>query len=194
MEKTFFKKMKQLFLLTATGVLILSCEKDRDQTQNNEPDKLQVNKEQNQMAANDNGATQVSGSSVYSATGECNDAAGAGATYSLKMSGDFVGCFYVFVEESACSPSGTYLETGREVFVGTYNGQPGTFSTNYKFEGKYEGCANGTSPVGAEILGRCQHPIAEGSGTGVFEGVKGRLDMKDDVELLIFAYRGHLRY
>lgn len=194
MEKTFLTKLKQLFLLTATGVLILSCEKDTGQTQNNDLEKIQVNKQSNQMSANDKGATQISGSSVYAGTGECQDAAGAGATYALKMSGDLVGCFYVFVEESNCSPSGTYLETGREVFVGTYNGQPGTFSTNYRFEGKYEGCVNGTTPVGAEIMGRCQHPIAEGSGTGVFEGVKGRLDMKDDVDLLIFAFKGHLRY
>ncbi|MDI3285224.1 hypothetical protein [Polyangium sp. 15x6] len=35
-----------------------------------------------------------------------------------------------------------------------------------------------------------------GSGTGVFEGVRGRLDFKDDVDAvpIRFLYRGHLRF
>ena len=63
----------------------------------------------------------------------------------------------------------------------------------FRFEGKFEGCDNGAF-VGAEIFGRCQHPIVDGSGEGVFEGVSGRLDFKDDVELVNFPYRGHLQF
>ena len=53
---------------------------------------------------------------------------------------------------------------------------------NIQFEARYEGCAPNGSNIGAEIFGRCQHPIVAGSGEGVFEGVTGRIDMKDDIE------------
>ena len=76
-------------------------------------------------------------------------------------------------------------------FVGTYNGEEGTFWTNYRFEAKYEGCEDGFF-VGAEIFGRCQHPIVEGSGTGVFEGATGRIDFKDNVDTGEFPYKGHI--
>ncbi len=99
-----------------------------------------------------------------------------------------------YVDGFECSPSGTYREVGREYFVGTYNGQSGTFWTNYKFEAKFEGCAANGSYVGAEIKGRCQHPIAKGSGTGVFEGVTGRLDMKDDIANGNYPFTGHLQF
>ena len=63
----------------------------------------------------------------------------------------------------------------------------GTFTTNYRFEGKYE---PGTV---VEIKGRCQHPIAAGSGTGGFEGAEGRLDFKDIIgDPVIYVYRGHI--
>jgi hypothetical protein len=48
--------------------------------------------------------------------------------------------------------------------------------------------------LGAEIFGRCQHPIVNGSGEGVFSGVTGRLDMKDDIEAGNYPYRGHLKF
>lgn len=139
------------------------------------------------------GATQISGVGFFAETGECNSAS-QGATYAIRMTGDLEGCFYVFIEEFECSPSGTYREKGRELFVGTYNGKTGTFWTTYKFEAKYEGCAEDGSYLGAEIFGRCQHPIVEGSGDGVFEGVTGRLDLKDDIEAGNFPYRGHLKF
>jgi hypothetical protein len=103
------------------------------------------------------------------------------------MTGDLVGCHYVFVETSFCSPSGTYRETGNEIFVGQNSRD--TFKTTYNFEAKYQDCTN----LVVEIFGRCQHPIIRGSGTGVFEGVTGRLDFKDDIEAGNFPYRGHLR-
>jgi hypothetical protein len=105
------------------------------------------------------------------------------------MTGDLEGCHYVFVETARCSPGGAYTETGTETFVGLYNGVPGTFRTTYLFTATYEDCAN----LVGEIAGRCQHPIIAGSGEGVFEGVTGRFDMKDDVEAGDFPYRGHFR-
>ena len=139
------------------------------------------------------GATQISGVAFFDAADPC-DSPGQGAAYAISMTGELEGCLYVFIDEFECSPSGTYREVGRELFVGTYNGGSGSFLTAYKFEGKYEGCADDGSFVGAEILGRCQHPIVESSGEGVFEGVTGRIDFKDDIAAGNFPYRGHLRF
>jgi hypothetical protein len=139
------------------------------------------------------GAAQLSGLGFYAEISEC-DYLGQGADYAVRMTGDLEGCLYVFVEEYDCSPSGTYRESGREYFVGNYNGEAGTFWTNYNFESKFEGCAEDGAPLGAEIFGRCQHPVEKGSGTGIFEGVTGRIDMKDDIEAGNFPYRGHLKY
>jgi hypothetical protein len=136
--------------------------------------------------------SKMSGIGYFATDAEC-DSPGEGATFAVRMTGDLEGCLFVFVDEYQCSPSGTYREVGREYFVGTYNGGSGSFWTTYKFEAKYEGCDNG-SYVGAEILGRCQHPIVDGSGDGVFDGVYGRLDMKDDIEAGNYPYRGHLQY
>jgi hypothetical protein len=47
--------------------------------------------------------------------------------------------------------------------------------------------------TGIEVNGRCQHPIAAGSGTGGFAGATGRLDFKDDVDNAVFYYRGHVK-
>ena len=113
-----------------------------------------------------------------------------GDDYALDMDRDLEGCLYTFVETADCSPSGTYRETGNELFVGEYNGEVGTFRTTYKFEAKYEDCPN----LVGEIFGRCQHPIVEGSGRGVFQGVSGELFFKDDVVTGEYFYRGHLRY
>lgn len=136
------------------------------------------------------GATQISGIGYFAAPGQCTDAEGQGADYALTMTGDFSGCHYVFIGFSQCTPGGAYYETGTETFVGTYQGQAGTFETNYVFTATYLDCPNFVG----EIAGRCQHPIADGSGTGVFDGVTGRFDMKDDVEEGNFPYRGHLLF
>ena len=137
------------------------------------------------------GATQISGVGFYDddvTDVTCRDPEGAGADYALVMTGDLEeGCLYAFVETQESSPSGTYRETGTETFVASDGS--GTFSTTYRFEAKYEDVDN----LAGEIFGRCQHPIVEGSGTGIFEGVTGRLDFKDDVETGNFLYRGHLR-
>ncbi len=48
-----------------------------------------------------------------------------GALFALHLTGDLEGCLFVFPEASDCSPSGTYRESGTELFVGTYNGEEG---------------------------------------------------------------------
>jgi hypothetical protein len=171
------------------AVILVACTKDDNRLTLNK----ELTVEQNAVTtANGRGATYTSGVGFFDATDECNSA-GQAASFAITMTGDLEGCHYVFIEESECSPSGTYREKGRELFVGTYKGSPGTFWTTYKFEAKYEGCVDG-SPLGAEIFGRCQHPVTEGSGTGIFEGVTGRLDFKDDIEAGNYPYRGHLRF
>jgi len=141
------------------------------------------------------GATQISGVGFLPDEQTCNDPGGEGAApggeaadYALILTGDLEGCLYTSIETAKSSPSGTYRETGTEVFVASDGS--GTFETTYRFEAKYEDVDNLTG----EIFGRCQHPIVKGSGTGIFEGVTGRLDFKDDIEAVNFPYRGHLRW
>ena len=182
---------KKIFILFSVCfvVIVFSCGKDNPLS----PQTKQTSVVTQQGSTSKKGAVQLSGVSFFDATDACNSG-GQGAAYSLNMTGDLVGCLYTYVDEFECSPSGTYREIGREYFVGTYNGQAGTFRTNYKFEAKYEGCAANGSYIGAEIKGRCQHPIVVGSGTGVFEGVTGRLNMKDDIEAGNYPYTGHLQF
>ena len=132
------------------------------------------------------GATQISGVGIYGDDVTCDDPEGDDADYSVEfITGTLEGgCLYTFVETAVSSPSGTYRETGTELFVASDGS--GTFETTYRFEAKYD--------LAGEIFGRCQHPIVEGSGTGIYEGVSGRIDMKDDIEEGNFPYRGHLRY
>jgi hypothetical protein len=139
------------------------------------------------------GATQISGVGFYPVDvpdATCEDPEGKGASYALVMYGDLEGCLYTFALTDVSSPSGTYRETGREIFVASDGS--GTFATTYRFEAKYE-----VNDPATEIFGRCQHPIVKGSGTGVFEGVSGILFFKDVIEAgtdPYFPYRGHLRY
>jgi len=108
------------------------------------------------------------------------------------MTGSLVGCWYTKIDTATDhgAPSGVYHETGREVFVGSLNGGPvGTFATNYKFESKWDPDIT----TGAELKGRCQHPIATGSGTDGFAGATGRVDFKDEVSTGRFLYRGHIK-
>ncbi|WP_152616811.1 hypothetical protein [Flavihumibacter solisilvae] len=168
--------------------LIIGCSKDK--TTQDESIKSEQGVESKAAGA----AIQISGIGSYGTPTECNAPEGVGATFTIRMTGDLVGCVYTFVTDYQCSPSGTYREQGTELFVGTYNGQSGTFMTGYRFEGKYEGCPDNGEPLGLEIFGRCQHPVIEGSGTGVFSGVTGRLSFKDNVVELIFPYEGHLKF
>lgn len=139
------------------------------------------------VAASD-GVTQVAGDAVLATVGDapCDDAAHAGADYALAMTGDLVGCIYGTITHSAFHPSGTYQERADEVFVGDYGALSGTFGLTEHFTAKFD------TDTFAQIFGRCQHPIVDGSGTGDFSGVGGRLDFKDDVNAGTAAYRGHL--
>ena len=170
------------------AIIFFGCRKN-----NNTLSQKEIITEEQTTANNSAGGTQISGVGFYATAGEC-DYESKGAAYAIRMTGDLQGCLYAFIDEYECSPSGTYREEGREYFVGTYNGQPGTFWTTYKFEAKYEGCSENGAPLGAEIFGRCQHPIVEGSGTGVFNGVSGQINFKDDIEAGNFPYRGQLRF
>ena len=134
------------------------------------------------------GATQISGVAFFDEAEAPVCAPVMGYDYALVMTKDLEGCLYTDVKTAESSPSGTYRETGTELFVDSEGA--GTFETTYRFEAKYEDASTQTG----EIFGRCQHPIVEGSGTGIFEGVSGRIDFKDDVEAGNFLYRGHLQY
>ena len=101
----------------------------------------------------------------------------------LKMSGSLTGCFYSFALTTDDSSSGTYRETGIDIYIG----EGGRFETTYLFTAKFDEDGN-------EIWGRCQHPITEGTGEGYYSGVTGRLDLKDDIEAGNFPYKGHLRW
>jgi hypothetical protein len=126
-------------------------------------------------------------------------------TLALDMTGDpmgdhLEGCFYTYVLTSKCKPSGAYNETGINIFVGDYLDEEenviasGSFDMTYRFTAKYELDDNGDCDFNKEIFGRCQHPIVKGSGTADFEGVTGRLDLRDDLDAGNFPYRGHLRF
>lgn len=173
-----------LRLIACFSIIFFSCHKESS-----------VSKDvlQDEYLTGSSGSIQVSGIGTYATAAQCDNSV-LQATYVVRLDGDLTGCLFAYVDSYGCSPSGTYREEGREHFIGTYNGQPGQFWTHYKFEAKYDGCDPSGAPLGLEIFGRCQHPITTGSGTGVFAGVSGRLDMKDDIEAGNFPYRGHLRY
>lgn len=102
------------------------------------------------------------------------------------MTGSLQGCLYTKVGTTKDTPGGVYLESGEEVFVGSLHGGPvGTFATRYRFESKWDPDVT----TGVEPLGRCQHPIVEGSRTGGFAGAKGRVDFKDIIgDPVTFVY------
>jgi hypothetical protein len=137
------------------------------------------------------GAKQISGLGAYAGEGQCTDDEGAGASYVLTLTGSLTGCHYVFINDSRCLDNGAYTESGTELFIGEYNGQPGSFQTTYVFTAKYENCNTFTG----EVAGRCQHPFINGTGTGVFANIReARIDMKDDVAEGNFPYRGHILF
>ena len=189
-----------ILLIFCSALITLSCNKDytvsEKLTQNEQASGLSKATKQGSTSNRDVGANQISGVGFFDEAGECNDPIPGGevVAYALRMTEDLQGCMYTIIDEFECSPSGTYREIGREYFVGTYNGESGTFWTSYKFEAKYQGCASDGSYVGLEIKGRCQHPIVEGSGTGGFAGVSGRLDFLDDIAAGNYPYKGHLRF
>jgi hypothetical protein len=133
--------------------------------------------------------SHLSGVGVFG--GGCPDPVAPFDDYpAIVMSGSLVGCWYTDVQytKDNGTPSGVYLERGEELFVGTLDGQAGTFRTTYFFSSKWDPDVT----TGAEVHGRCQHPIVAGSGTGAFAGATGRVDFKDDVTTGEYLYRGHI--
>jgi len=151
------------------------------------------------------GVTQISGESVYD-DGTCPNLDPEGQyseysdfDYALSLTkGNLRGCWYTVIEDVKYSPNEdaepfVYQERGREVFIGElWDGDEmvgeGTFETTFKFTAKYADAL-----FNEEIHGRCQHPLVNGTGTGVFENATGQVDFKDDVETGIFYYRGHIK-
>jgi hypothetical protein len=115
------------------------------------------------------------------------------------MVGGLIGCWYtdtlvIHPAQPNGTPSGAIQATGTEHFVGCLDvnddqtcdsGDPeGTLSFTFQFSGKFD-------PVtGAEIHGRCQHPIV--SGTGDFAGASGVINFKDDVTNGTSLYAGQV--
>lgn len=142
------------------------------------------------------GMTQIEGVRVLVALGEtgvpdCPDDLWPGEDdinqYALLLTGDLEGCIYGLVTSARSHPSGTYQQVADEIFVGSWGALSGTFELTEFFTAKFD------TETGDQIWGRCQHPITKGSGTDDFDGVSGRLDFKDDVDLEIANYRGHLK-
>jgi hypothetical protein len=136
-------------------------------------------------------ANQISGTAVFDTAGPAGQCPAEPDDYqgypALVMTGSLDGCWYTKILTAEETRGGVYLETGEELFVGRLDGGPeGTFTTTYRFEAKL-------NPDGTEVRGRCQHPIATGSGTGGFKGATGRVDFKDIVGgTTTYVYRGHI--
>ena len=81
---------------------------------------------------------QISGVGVFDTENQCNDAVESDfSDWTMVLTGDLDGCWYTNVETARTTPSGVYLETGEEIFVGSLNGGPvGTFTTTYKIRGQ----------------------------------------------------------
>jgi len=140
-------------------------------------------------AAPDAKNTQISGVGIPGGVGD-NGCSGDGyddADYTIAMSGDLDGCIYGYVLSEKALDNGIYQTRDQEFFVGTWDGNEGTWEMREHFTSKWD------PTTGDQKYGRCQHPIVDGSGTGDFEGITGRLDFKDDVDLGVAYYRGHLK-
>ena len=72
--------------------------------------------------ANATGTTQIGGDAVYD-TAVCDKPPEGFTSYDgLRLTGSLEGCLYTGVVDSHLRPSGVYIETGHEVFVGSLNG------------------------------------------------------------------------
>lgn len=117
----------------------------------------------------------------------------------FTMTGGLVGCWYedsgTFTKDHITA-SGTELIhiSGTELFVGcldadgdgTCSGDPsGTLDFVFTFTGQFDATS------GAEIRGRCHHPIV--GGDGAFANATGVLNFKDDVANGTSPYMGHIK-
>ena len=108
------------------------------------------------------------------------------------LSGSLQGCWYTKVDtvKDNGAPSGIYLETGREVFVGSLNGGPvGVISDDLQVRVQVgSGCLHRAR----KSVDAASTPSCAGSGTGGFAGATGRVDFKDIVADGTYVYRGHI--
>lgn len=125
-------------------------------------------------AANESTIKFVSGNSTYS------DCGLEGSDVALAMTGDLEGCWSVFVEGFKCKELDgydLYLENGREVFVGKYQGKQGRFATDYTLDAVMAKGFCQSFDFTLEVAGGCDHKIRGRS--GVFEGAAGRIKFLD---------------
>lgn len=147
-------------------------------------------------ADSDRATRQLSGvahydSDSFSDPGECDSEADeivADFYIALVFSGEgLVGCWYLIPESARTTPSGMLIEEGKDIFVGTLDGEAGRFETTYIFRGKYEDLNDPST----ELFGFCQHKLV--SGEGAFEGVRGMVHIRDDVVNFEFPWTAQLK-
>jgi len=133
------------------------------------------------------GTTRVSGTAAFDPGSACPEPVAPFDDYpALDVSGSLEGCWYTDVLWSKdFGHPGLYLEVGQELFVGTVNGESGSFTTKYVFEAKL-------GADGLEVSGQCQHPIVRGSGTDELRGIGGLILFTDIVTPteITYVYRG----
>ena len=144
-------------------------------------------------------AIKTAGLAVYPGEGECTNEEGFTGPngegplteITLKFTGALEGCLYAFPQSDSyeCDEEtghAVFREEGVEIFAGTFDdGDPnttrdegyGTIGTTYVYEATFINCT--TEPI--QISGGCDHPFVFGTGTGVFENVKGRFDIVDNI-------------
>ena len=123
--------------------------------------------------------TTISGDATPST---CNGQRGAGA---IELTGDLEGCLTFYPKKFSCvelNGFALYRESGREVFVGSYDGERGRFRTRYTLEATYTSgsCTafmNGGFPFMNQLTGGCDHRIIGKS--GVFAGRRGLITFHD---------------
>lgn len=148
--------------------------------------------------------TTISGDAVPSL---CNDGAGVGA---IELTGDLEGCLIFFPTAAECTELNgfaLYEERGKEEFIGSYQGEDGTFRTRYTLAATYaEGsCAaidaalagEADFPFDKQLTGGCDHRIK--GKTGAFKGLNGLITFHDIIPepgvsgASNFFYEGYLR-
>lgn len=118
----------------------------------------------------------------------CDDAGYESVDYTIALSGDLTGCIYgVILSESFNEKNGRYTSNDHETFVGSLGALSGTWEMDETFSAVFD------LETGAQLSGGCKHPIIDGSGTGDFEGVDGRLKFIDDVDAGTADYTGRIQ-
>lgn len=116
-----------------------------------------------------NGATIARG--IQNAAGSCG-----GTGY--ERTGSLQGCWWIDTFQTTSDPDKSHFRaTGTEHFTGCLGSICGTFYTTYSFTAK----TDGPWPTGAEIHGRCHHPIV--GGTGGFADASGEISFHDVVDV-----------